>query len=103
MTPPISTQEIIMILFEYYIELCLPHWHAIDTIRFLSMASLLDVWINKVVDIRKDSQEVDERVKRTSGKHFKEKEEKGILEQPKEIRSLPFYILHHIALMNSSR
>jgi arsenite-transporting ATPase len=70
--------------YDYYIFDMMPHGHAI---RFLSMASLLDVWINKVVDIRKDSQEVDERVKRISGKHLQEKEEKGILEELQEIKS----------------
>ncbi len=70
--------------YDYYIFDMMPHGHAI---RFLSMASLLDVWINKVVDIRKDSQEVDERVKRISGKQLEEKEEKGILEELQDIKS----------------
>ncbi len=70
--------------YDYYIFDMMPHGHAI---RFLSMASLLDVWINKVVDIRKDSQEVDERVKRISGKQLDEKEEKGILEELQDIKS----------------
>lgn len=70
--------------YDYYIFDMMPHGHAI---RFLSMASLLDVWINKVVDIRKDSQEVDERVKRISGKQLEEKEEKGILEELQDIKN----------------
>lgn len=73
--------------YDYYIFDMMPHGHAI---RFLSMASLLDVWINKVVDIRKDSQELDERVKRISGKQDKqldEKEEKGILEELQDIKN----------------
>lgn len=70
--------------YDYYIFDMMPHGHAI---RFLSMASLLDAWINKVVDIRKDSQEVDERVKRMSGKQLEEKEEKGILEELQDIKS----------------
>jgi len=70
--------------YDYYIFDMMPHGHAI---RFLSMASLLDVWINKVVDIRKDSQEVDERVKRISGKQLEDKEEKGILEELQDIKS----------------
>jgi arsenite-transporting ATPase len=70
--------------YDYYIFDMMPHGHAI---RFLSMASLLDVWINKVVDIRKDSQEVDERVKRMSGKQLEEKEEKGILDELQDIKS----------------
>jgi arsenite-transporting ATPase len=70
--------------YDYYIFDMMPHGHAI---RFLSMAALLDVWINKVVDIRKDSQEVDERVKRISGKQLEDKEEKGILEELQDIKS----------------
>lgn len=70
--------------YDYYIFDMMPHGHAI---RFLSMASLLDVWINKVVDIRKDSHEVDERVKRISGKNLEEKEEKGILEELQDIKN----------------
>lgn len=70
--------------YDYYIFDMMPHGHAI---RFLSMASLLDIWINKVVDIRKDSQDVDERVKRISGKELSEKEETGILEELKDIKN----------------
>ncbi len=60
----------------------MPHGHAI---RFLSMASLLDIWINKVVDIRKDSEEVDERVKRISGQQ--QSGENGILEELRDIKN----------------
>lgn len=67
--------------YDYYIFDMMPHGHAI---RFLSMASLLDIWINKVVDIRKDSRDVDERVKRISGKE-KESEE-GVLEELQDIK-----------------
>lgn len=69
--------------YDYYIFDMMPHGHAI---RFLSMASLLDVWINKVVDIRKDSQDVDERVKRISGKK-QVSEEMGILEELQDIKN----------------
>ncbi len=68
--------------YDYYIFDMMPHGHAI---RFLSMASLLDIWINKVVDIRKDSRDVDERVKRISGKE-KESEE-GVLEELRDIKN----------------
>lgn len=68
--------------YEYYIFDMMPHGHAI---RFLSMASLLDVWINKVVDIRKDSTEVDERVKRISGKG--QESEEGVLEELRDIKN----------------
>lgn len=69
--------------YDYYIFDMMPHGHAI---RFLSMASLLDIWINKVVDIRKDSEEVDERVKRISGKE-QELQEKGMLEELQDIKN----------------
>lgn len=69
--------------YDYYIFDMMPHGHAI---RFLSMASLLDIWINKVVDIRKDSEEVDERVKRISGKKL-DGEENGILEELRDIKN----------------
>ncbi len=69
--------------YEYYIFDMMPHGHAI---RFLSMASLLDVWINKVVDIRKDSQEVDERVRRISGKKDEESGEMGMVEELADIK-----------------
>lgn len=70
--------------YDYYIFDMMPHGHAI---RFLSMASLLDIWINKVVDIRKDSQDVDERVKRISGKNSGEAESTGILEELQDIKN----------------
>ncbi len=70
--------------YDYYIFDMMPHGHAI---RFLSMASLLDTWINKVVDIRKDSEEVDERVKRISGKQVRQSEETGILEELRDIKN----------------
>lgn len=71
--------------YDYYIFDMMPHGHAI---RFLSMASLLDVWINKVVDIRKDSQDVEERVKRISGDRLqKQSEEKGMLEELEDIKN----------------
>ena len=70
--------------YDYYIFDMMPHGHAI---RFLSMASLLDVWINKVVDIRKDSQDVDERVKRMSGQKSEGQYETGILEELKDIKN----------------
>ncbi|HEY9205839.1 MAG TPA: TRC40/GET3/ArsA family transport-energizing ATPase [Candidatus Methanoperedens sp.] len=70
--------------YDYYIFDMMPHGHAI---RFLSMASLLDIWINKVVDIRKDSEEVDERVKRISGKQVRQSEETGILEELRDIKN----------------
>ncbi len=70
--------------YDYYIFDMMPHGHAI---RFLSMASLLDVWINKVVDIRKDSQEVDDRVRRISGQNLSDSDEKGILEELKDIKN----------------
>ncbi|MCZ7356245.1 MAG: TRC40/GET3/ArsA family transport-energizing ATPase [Candidatus Methanoperedens sp.] len=69
--------------YDYYIFDMMPHGHAI---RFLSMASLLDVWINKVVDIRKDSHDVDDRVKRISGKK-QESGEMGILEELQDIKN----------------
>lgn len=69
--------------YDYYIFDMMPHGHAI---RFLSMASLLDIWINKVVDIRKDSKEVDDRVKRISGKQSDE-EEKGMLQELLDIKN----------------
>jgi len=68
--------------YDYYIFDMMPHGHAI---RFLSMASLLDIWINKVVDIRQDSKEVSERVKRISGKGQESGE--GILEELKDIKN----------------
>lgn len=68
--------------YDYYIFDMMPHGHAI---RFLSMASLLDTWINKVVDIRKDSKDVDERVKKLSGK--KQESEEGILEELLDIKN----------------
>jgi arsenite-transporting ATPase len=68
--------------YDHYIFDMMPHGHAI---RFLSMASLLDTWINKVVDIRKDSKNVDERVKRLSGK--KQESEEGILEELLDIKN----------------
>jgi len=70
--------------YDYYIFDMMPHGHAI---RFLSMASLLDTWINKVVDIRKDSQEVDERVRRMSGKKTHGTEETGILGELQDIKN----------------
>lgn len=70
--------------YDYYIFDMMPHGHAI---RFLSMASLLDIWINKVVDIRKDSEEVDERVKRISGQKLSESEDNGIIEELKDIKN----------------
>ena len=70
--------------YDYYIFDMMPHGHAI---RFLSMASLLDTWINKVVDIRKDSEEVDERVKRISGKNAAGPEERGMLEELSDIKN----------------
>ena len=70
--------------YEYYIFDMMPHGHAI---RFLSMASLLDTWINKVVDIRKDSQDVDDRVKRISGQESNEAGEKGMLEELLDIKN----------------
>lgn len=71
--------------YDLYIFDMMPHGHAI---RFLSMASLLDVWIKKVVDIRKDSQEVEERVKRISGDRLKQhSDEKGMLEELQDIRN----------------
>jgi arsenite-transporting ATPase len=70
--------------YDYYIFDMMPHGHAI---RFLSMASLLDTWINKVVDIRKDSSDVDERVKRISGKESGGLEEKGMLDELMDIKN----------------
>jgi len=70
--------------YDYYIFDMMPHGHAI---RFLSMASLLDTWINKVVDIRKDSQEVDDRVKRISGQQSGEIGEKGMLGELLDIKN----------------
>lgn len=70
--------------YDYYIFDMMPHGHAI---RFLSMASLLDTWINKVVDIRKDSQEVDDHVKRISGQQSSEIEEKGMLGELLDIKN----------------
>lgn len=70
--------------YDYYIFDMMPHGHAI---RFLSMASLLDTWINKVVDIRKDSKDVDDRVKRISGTQSKEPEEKGMLDELMDIKN----------------
>lgn len=63
--------------YDYYIFDMMPHGHAI---RFLSMASLLDVWINKIVSVRSDLGEVDERLKKLSGEKFKRE-----FEQDKEI------------------
>ncbi len=68
--------------YDYYIFDMMPHGHAI---RFLSMASLLDTWINKVVDIRKDAKEVDERVKRISGQKYEADE--GIIEELQDIKN----------------
>lgn len=70
--------------YDYYIFDMMPHGHAI---RFLSMASLLDTWINKVVDIRKDSSDVDERVKRISGKESGASSEKGMLDELMDIKN----------------
>jgi arsenite-transporting ATPase len=70
--------------YDYFIFDMMPHGHAI---RFLSMASLLDTWINKVVDIRKDSNDVDERVKRISGKESGTLEEKGMLDELMDIKN----------------
>lgn len=81
--------------YDYYIFDMMPHGHAI---RFLSMASLLDTWINKVVDIRKDSSDVDERVKRISGKEGK-LEEKGMLNELMDIK----YRLGFMAKIISNR
>ncbi len=69
--------------YDYYIFDMMPHGHAI---RFLSMASLLDKWINKVVDIRKDSEDVDERVKRISGQESAINQEKGMLMELRDIK-----------------
>lgn len=68
--------------YDYYIFDMMPHGHAI---RFLSMASLLDTWINKVVDIRKDTKDVDERVRRISGKDNEANE--GMLEELQDIKN----------------
>lgn len=70
--------------YDYYIFDMMPHGHAI---RFLSMASLLDIWINKVVDIREDSEQVDERVKRISGQKVHQSEETGMLEELRDIKN----------------
>lgn len=79
-----SMIELIMAgTYDYYIFDMMPHGHAI---RFLSMASLLDIWINKVVDIRKDSEDVDERVKRISGGKLAESGDKGMLEELLDIK-----------------
>lgn len=67
--------------YDYYIFDMMPHGHAI---RFLSMASLLDTWIHKVVDIRKDAKDVDERVKRISGREQRANE--GMLEELNDIK-----------------
>ncbi len=69
--------------YDYYIFDMMPHGHAI---RFLSMASLLDTWINKVVDIRKDSEDVDERVKRISGNKSAESDDGGMLKELADIK-----------------
>ncbi|MDI6654627.1 MAG: TRC40/GET3/ArsA family transport-energizing ATPase [Candidatus Hydrothermarchaeota archaeon] len=64
--------------YDYYIFDMMPHGHAI---RFLSMASLLDTWINKVVKVSEDTAEADERLKKLTGDRFKREieEHAGVL------------------------
>lgn len=71
--------------YDYYIFDMMPHGHAI---RFLSMASMLDTWINKVVKVSMDAAEVDERLKKIAGDRFKREVEEhaGVLEELQDIK-----------------
>ncbi len=71
--------------YDYYIFDMMPHGHAI---RFLSMASLLETWINKVVKVSMNAAEVDERLKKLTGDRFKKEIEEhvGILEELQDIK-----------------
>jgi len=85
--------------YDYYIFDMMPHGHAI---RFLSMASLLDIWINKVVDIRKDSQDVDDRVKRISGQGSNGIGEKGMLDELLDIKNRLGFMANIISGRNTT-
>lgn len=71
--------------YDYYIFDMMPHGHAI---RFLSMASLLDTWINKVFKVSMDAAEVDERLEKLTGNRFKREieEHAGVLEELRDIK-----------------
>lgn len=69
--------------YDYYIFDMMPHGHAI---RFLSMAEVLDTWVNKIVETRKKADEYGDVASVLSGKGGLAQEDK-ILEELEFIRS----------------
>ena len=69
--------------YDYYIFDMMPHGHAI---RFLSMAEILDTWVDKIVETRKKADEYGDVASVLSGKGGLAQEDK-ILEELEFIRS----------------
>ncbi len=69
--------------YDYYIFDMMPHGHAI---RFLSMAEILDTWVDKIVETRKKADEYGDVASVLSGKEGLAQEDK-ILKELEFIRS----------------